>query len=137
MRWLRPRASNARSSCIPRTRPRRRLQSSRQWQRGRGSTPQYVVKHHSTPFTRREDTAGLVPSILAKEELVSQALKGGPRFLLETDYIDDPRRPGAVLGPATVPKKTKAWLERGSLTTEQAWSIHHDLPERTYRIQIN
>ncbi len=102
-----------------------------------GLDPQYVVKHHSTPFTRREDTAGLVPSILAKEELVSQALKGGPRFLLETDYIDDPRRPGAVLGPATVPKKTKAWLERGSLTTEQAWSIHHDLPERTYRIQIN
>jgi len=102
-----------------------------------GLDPQYVVKHHSTPFTRREDTAGLVPSILAKEELVAQALKGGPRFLLETDYIDDPRRPGAVLGPATVPKKTKAWLEKGLLTTEQAWSIHHDLPEKTYRIEIH
>ena len=102
-----------------------------------GLDPKYVVKHHSTPFTRREDTSGLVPSILAKEQLVVQALKGGSPFLLETDYIDDPRRPGAVLGPATVPKKTKAWLERGSLTTEQAWSIHHDLPERTYRIQIN
>jgi len=102
-----------------------------------GLDPKYVVKHHSTPFTRREDTSGLVPSILAKEQLVAQALKGGSPFLLETDYIDDPRRPGAVLGPATVPKKTKAWLERGSLTTEQAWSIHHDLPERTYRIQIN
>ena len=102
-----------------------------------GLDPQYVVKHHSTPFTRREDTAGLVPSILAKEELMAQALKGGPRFLLETDYIDDPRRPGAVLGPATVPKKTKAWLEKGLLTTEQAWSIHHDLPEKTYRIEIH
>ncbi len=31
--------SNARSSCIPRIRPRRRSQSSRQWPRGRGSTP--------------------------------------------------------------------------------------------------
>jgi len=102
-----------------------------------GLDPKYVVKHHSTPFTRREDTAGLVPSILAKEELVAQALKSGPRFLLETDYIDDPRRPGAVLGPATVPKKTKAWLEKGLLTTEQASSIHHDLPEKTYRIEIN
>jgi len=102
-----------------------------------GLDPKYVVKHHSTPFTRHEDTAGLVPSILAKEELVAQALEGGPRFLLETDYIDDPRRPGAVLGPATVPKKTKAWLETGLLTTEQAWSIHHDLPEKTYRIEIH
>src|SRR3989442_12107159 len=72
-----------------------------------GLDPQDVVKHHSTPFTRREDTAGLVPSILAKEELVSQALKGGPRFLLETDYIDDPRLPRPALGPPTVPKQTK------------------------------
>jgi TatD-related deoxyribonuclease len=102
-----------------------------------GLDPKYVVKHHSTPFTRPEDTSGLVPSILAKEELVAQALKGGVRFLLETDYIDDPNRPGAVLGPATVPKKTRAWLERGLLTEEQAWSIHHDLPEKTYRIQIH
>ena len=102
-----------------------------------GLDPRYVVKHHSTPFTRLADTAGLVPSILAKEDLAAEALRGGPRFLLETDYIDDPSRPGAVLGPATVPKKTKAWLEKGVLTTEQAWSIHHDLPETTYRIELD
>ncbi len=102
-----------------------------------GLDPRYVVKHHSTPFTRLADTAGLVPSILAKENLAAEALRGGPRFLLETDYIDDPSRPGAVLGPATVPKKTKAWLEKGVLTTEQAWSIHHDLPEKTYRIELD
>src|SRR5437867_12809023 len=102
-----------------------------------GARPQVCREASFDAFTRREDTAGLVPSILAKEELAAQALKGAPRFLLETDYIDDPRRPGAVLGPATVPKKTKAWLEKGLLTTEQASSIHHDLPEKTYRIEIN
>lgn len=95
-----------------------------------------VVKHHSTPITRPEDTHDIVPSILAKEGLVTQALNGGPRFLLETDYIDDPGRPGAVLGPATVPKKTKVWLERSILTEAQAWGIHKDLPEKTYRIEL-
>ena len=95
-----------------------------------------VVKHHSTPFTRPEDTHGVVPSILAKEELVKMALRGSPRFLLETDYIDDPRRPGAVLGPATVPRKTRAWLERGVLREDDAWWIHKDLPERTYGIEL-
>ncbi|HEY7587726.1 MAG TPA: TatD family hydrolase [Thermoplasmata archaeon] len=95
-----------------------------------------VVKHHSTPLTRPEDNSGLVPSILAKEELVTEALKGGPNFMLETDYIDDLRRPGAVLGPGTVPKKTKAWIEKGLLTEEEAWVIHKDVPERTYRIQL-
>src|SRR3989475_1939007 len=101
-----------------------------------GLAPKYVVKHHSTPFTRPEDTSGLVPSILAKEELAVEALKGGPRFLLETDYIDDPRRPGAVLGPTTVPKKTKAWIAKGLLTEDQATIVHREVPERTYHVQI-
>jgi TatD-related deoxyribonuclease len=95
-----------------------------------------VVKHHSTPLTRPEDNLGIVPSILAKEDLVLEALKGGP-FLLETDYIDDPRRPGAVLGPATVPRKTKAWLERGILTPELAARIHGELPRRTYGVDLD
>ncbi len=95
-----------------------------------------VVKHHSTPLTRLEDTQGLVPSILAKEVLVTEALKGGPHFMLETDYIDDPQRPGAVLGPATVPRKTLAWIQKGILSEEQAWTIHKDVPERTYHIRL-
>ena len=101
-----------------------------------GLDPGRLVKHHSTPFTRPEDTHDLVPSILAKEDLVAEALKGGPRFLLETDYIDDPRRPGAVLGPATVPRKTKAWIANGLLTEDQAQVIHRETPERTYGFQI-
>ena len=101
-----------------------------------GLDPGRLVKHHSTPFTRPEDTHDLVPSILAKEDLVAEALKGGPRFLLETDYIDDPRRPGAVLGPATVPRKTKAWIAKALLTEDQADVIHREMPQRTYAIQI-
>ncbi len=95
-----------------------------------------VVKHHSTPFTRPEDTHGVVPSILAKEDLVKTALQGGPRFLLETDYIDDPRRPGAVLGPATVPRKTRAWIANGLLSEEATLRIHKDLPQETYGIEL-
>src|SRR3989442_7874817 len=98
--------------------------------------PERVVKHHSTPLTRTEDTYGLVPSILAKEDLVAEALRGQPRFLLETDYIDDPKRPGAVLGPATVPKKTRAWIDKGLLTEDASWRIHHELPQATYRIEL-
>jgi TatD-related deoxyribonuclease len=102
-----------------------------------GLEPQRVVKHHSTPLTRLEDTKGLVPSILAKETLIAEALKGAPRFLLETDYIDDPKRPGAVLGPATVPKKTRAWLANGLLSQDAANVIHKALPEKTYGISLD
>ncbi len=102
-----------------------------------GLPAERVVKHHSTPFTKPEDTHGLVPSILAKETLVSVAINGGSRFLLETDYIDDPRRPGAVLGPATVPKKTRAWLASHLLSEAACQRIHKDLPEKTYGIELH
>jgi TatD-related deoxyribonuclease len=63
---------------------------------------------------------------------LEKALSQGTRFLLETDYIDDSRRPGAVLGPATVPRRTLALHARGLLTEEQAWTIHGDNPEKVF-----
>jgi TatD-related deoxyribonuclease len=93
-----------------------------------------VVKHHSTPLTRPEENLGILPSILAKSELVRAAVGGGP-FFLETDYIDDPKRPGAVLGPSTVPRKTRMWIEEGLLSEGVAQRIHVDLPRKTYGIE--
>jgi TatD-related deoxyribonuclease len=51
---------------------------------------------------------------------------------METDYLDDLRRPGAVLGPATVPKRTRAMLDDGSFSEEDAFTIHKDNPELVY-----
>ncbi len=101
-----------------------------------GLPPWRLVKHHSTPLTDLAITRGIVPSLLAKEDLVGPARSSGP-FLLETDYIDDPRRPGAVLGPATVPRKTRRWLETGFLSESLAAKIHRQLPARTYGIDLD
>jgi TatD-related deoxyribonuclease len=95
-----------------------------------------VVKHHSTVLDAHDAYGGIVPSVLAKEDLIERAVRAGGFFLLETDYIDDPRRPGAVLGPATVPRKTRALLERGVLTEDLVAQIHGEIPERTYGINL-
>ena len=95
-----------------------------------------VVKHHSAPFTDPAVTHGIVPSLLAKSDLVTSAVAGGGPFLLETDYIDDPKRPGAVLGPATVPRKTKRWRASGLLGDAEMHRVHGELPERTYGIRL-
>lgn len=96
-----------------------------------------VVKHHSSPSTDPATTHRIVPSLLAKSDLVRAAVVGGGPFLLETDYIDDPKRPGAVLGPATVPRTTKRWLEAGLLTDDQVRMVHHEVPERTYGVRLD
>ena len=51
--------------------------------------------------------------------------------MLETDYMDDLRRPGAVRGPKTVPKRTNQLLNAG-LDEELLWRAHVDLPNELY-----
>lgn len=91
-----------------------------------------VVKHYSPPLIRPEENHGLLPSVLASKEATRTALQKGTRFLMETDFLDDPKRPGAVLAIATVPKRTLAFIKQGLMTEEQAHIIHVENPKRVY-----
>lgn len=83
-----------------------------------------VVKHFSSPHL--VPYTAMMPSVLATESNITKAILSKKRFLMETDYIDDPKRPGAVLGPKTVPKTTRKLLEKGILTEQLAARIHED-----------
>jgi TatD-related deoxyribonuclease len=93
-----------------------------------------IVKHYSPPLIKIEENYGLMPSVLASEKNVISSLEKGTRFMMETDYIDDPKRPGAVLSPKTVPKRTLELIKKGLLTEKQAYEIHKENPEKTYGI---
>ncbi len=95
-----------------------------------------LVKHYSGAIIEEKDNHGLFPSVLASKKNIEAAIKKGNRFVMETDYLDDSRRPGAVLGIKTVPKRTKALLEAGLLSSEDALVIHKDNPEKVYGIEI-
>jgi len=91
-----------------------------------------AVKHYSPPIVLPEENFGLMPSVLAGKDAVREALSKGPRFVMETDFLDDPSRPGAVMAITTVPKRTLRFLEQGLMTEEQAHAIHVDNPRKTY-----
>jgi len=92
-----------------------------------------VIKHYCGPLVTAQETSGLVPSIICGRSNLRAALaKGSSRFMLETDYIDEPTRPNTVLPCDTVPKRTMGLLQNGELTTAQAWEIHDTLPRRLY-----
>jgi len=95
-----------------------------------------IVKHFSPPLIKTEENFGLMPSVLATKKNISKAISKGSRFLMETDYIDDPFRPGAVLGPKTVPKTTFSLLSNGILDEEKIQTIHVINPKRTYNIDL-
>ena len=91
-----------------------------------------VVKHYCPPFVLPEENFGLMPSVLASKEAVDTALGKGLRFMMETDFLDDPKRPGAVLALTTVAKRTNQLMDRGVMRYDDAYQIHYDNPRHTY-----
>lgn len=55
---------------------------------------------------------------------------------METDYLDDLSRPGAVLGPKTVPKRTLDFIKKGIFKEEDTFKIHKDNIEAIYEIEL-
>ena len=94
-----------------------------------------LVRHYSPPNVDSKITHGLTPSVLvgknALNTLLETAENSSHGFLLETDYMDDLRRPGAVLGPKTVPKRTQQLVAAG-IDEEFLWRAHVDLPDKLY-----
>jgi TatD-related deoxyribonuclease len=84
-----------------------------------GLPPHRIVKHYARSIAATGDRAGVVPSYLARRDLVNVvAGQEGPWFL-ETDFLDDPSRPGAVLDLATIPRRALAIAARGPDATER------------------
>lgn len=95
-----------------------------------------VIKHFSGPFVLEEENHGLTPSLIATKDVIVQGIRKGNNFLMETDYLDMKSRPGAVLGPKTVPRRTRGLIQNGILTEEDAYKIHVDNVERVYGIEL-
>lgn len=72
-----------------------------------------LVKHYARRVLPPTDLAGVVPSYVARRETVREALHQPAPWFLETDFLDDPHRPGAVLDLETVPRRLVALASQG------------------------
>ncbi len=73
-----------------------------------GLPPHRLVKHYARTRRPAGIAPDVVPSYLARRELVDAVCDEAGPWFLETDFLDDPRRPGAVLDLATVPRRAVA-----------------------------
>ncbi|MHC1710519.1 MAG: TatD family hydrolase [Methanomassiliicoccales archaeon] len=94
-----------------------------------------AVKHYCGPLVTPEENNGVFPSVLATRGMVQEALSKGDRFLLETDFMDDLSRPGAVLAITTVPKRMRQLVER-NCDVDVLWKVNKTNPERVYGIDV-
>jgi TatD-related deoxyribonuclease len=89
-----------------------------------------VVKHYAGPETP------LHPSLIAKHESIPELVRQGRAFTLESDYMDENSRPGAVIGPKSVPRYTLKLLEAGVITEEDCYRIHAGTVRAVYGVEI-
>ena len=92
-----------------------------------GLDPSKVVKHYAAG-----ELAGVTPSVMSDKERLERAAEAGAPFLMETDFVDDPDRPGMVLGPKTVPRRVRWLLEAGR--DEAVRRAHVETPRDVYGI---
>lgn len=89
-----------------------------------------VVKHYASPDTP------LHPSLIAKHEAIPLLIREHRPFTMESDFMDENSRPGAVIGPKSVPRYTKKLLESGLMTEEACYVIHAETIGRVYGVTI-
>jgi len=89
-----------------------------------------VVKHFASPDTP------LHPSLIARHESLPQLIRERRRFTMESDYMDENSRPGAVSGPKSVPRYTNQLIASGVMTSDDCFFVHQETVEKVYGVTI-
>lgn len=102
-----------------------------------GIDPQRVILHHASPDMVMPGVAnGLTPSIPAgRRGELEEAVKLSSSIVVESDYIDDPRRPGAVIPPWRILSRVNSLIQRGIISNEVAWRIMVDNIAKIYPVK--
>ncbi len=102
-----------------------------------------AIRHYAPADVGTDFTHGLAATVSvgrgSVETLIETTANANAPWGMETDFLDDPRRPGAVLGPKTVPKRTQqlcAALLAADWDEDEVSglmsSIHSDWPTQLY-----
>ncbi len=99
---------------------------------GAGFPAGKLIKHYARGGIPSSDRYGIIPSYLARRELVHEVQDDPGPWFLETDFLDDPARPGAVLDLATVPRRALAIAEADGSRADRLFVPFVDSVERVY-----
>jgi TatD-related deoxyribonuclease len=105
-----------------------------------------AIRHYAPANISEEFTHGLSATVSVGKDSISKIVETLPMsnsyWGMETDFLDDEKRPGAVLGPKTIPKRTQ---QLSSLLIKNGYSegqvseilnnIHFNWPQILYSIK--
>ena len=94
-----------------------------------------VVAHHiGGELGRVALQLGMIPSVPAKANELASSAGILRHAVVESDFLDDPRRPGAVVAPWSIGRTIRRLLERGVIDEEDALRALVLNPARLYSV---
>ncbi len=101
-----------------------------------GIRKEKVIIHHARGVTLEEAVKANFPATCpAIEGSLERASKLEPKYMPESDHIDDPKRPGVVMYPWEIPKSFRKLIERGVISEEYAMKLNVDNVVKYYGVK--
>lgn len=102
-----------------------------------GLRPERLIKHYAQSRYVPRGTENLSRSYLARRDLLRSVLDDPGPWFLETDFLDDPARPGAVLDLATVPKRARWIVDRFPEQVDRLWVPFEESVRKVYGLSLS
>jgi len=101
-----------------------------------GVKPSLVVIHHAEPKVIGR-AGGLTPSVPRRGKNLREAFAKGLDFLVESDFIDDPKRPGAVSYPWAIALEVSEMLREGFVSEDAVERVFVENFKRVYNVELD
>lgn len=96
-----------------------------------------VVLHHLDVATAKASQAHtLVFTIPGKHPILKEVFRSlRPTYMIESDFIDDPKRPGVSSYPWDIVENQKRLLNEGLVDEEYIYKLNIDVVVKTYKVK--
>ena len=96
-----------------------------------------VILHHVDVKTATEaQQMGLIFTVVGKEPVLRECFKRlHPCYMIESDFIDDPKRPGVACYPWQIIEVQKKLLSEGVVDEEYLYKLNVDMVRKVYGVE--
>ncbi len=101
----------------------------------RADASKIVIHHARGRIVGLAARMGFTPSVPAKISELLSVRRWWGSIVVESDFLDDPRRPGAVVAPWSIRRTFLRLIRRGEMSLENALGILVERPSRLYGIE--
>ena len=95
-----------------------------------------VFHHIKGSLAKLAIELGIIPSIPARRVELEESVEAWPRVVIESDFLDDPKKPGAVVAPWSISRTINKLLAKGLIDESKAFEVLVKNPASLYCIGI-